>query len=133
MLPGFTFHHIGYATRSISKTADFFIQIGYRLSDLVYDEKQRVTIAFLSREDSPLIELVELVDELSPVAGVLKKNGVTPYHVCYQVEDIYKAIVDLKKLRFVLLFEPVEAIALENRLICYLYHKEVGLIEILGK
>jgi len=34
---------------------------------------------------------------------------------------------------FIPLFRPVEAIALDNRLICYLYRKDVGFIEIVNK
>ncbi len=133
MFTGFSFHHIGYATTSIKVTAAFFESIGYHLSDTIMDVEQHVNIALLSKENTPLIELVEVIDEKSPVNNIVKKNGVTAYHICYEVEEIEKAISFLKKKRFVLLFKPVVAVALESKLICYLYHKDVGLIELLQK
>ena len=59
--------------------------------------------------------------------------GVTPYHICYEVDDIYLAVSDLKKKRFIPLFNPIEAVALGNRKICYLFNQAVGLIELLNK
>lgn len=133
MFSNYHFHHIGYATQSIENTALFFLQLGYTKTETLHDINQNVNIAFLKKDDSPIIELVELIDEKSPIFNILEKNGVTPYHICYEVNDIMEAITELRKLRFTLLFNPVNAIALDNRLICYLYKKEVGLIEILQK
>jgi methylmalonyl-CoA/ethylmalonyl-CoA epimerase len=39
----------------------------------------------------------------------------------------------LRKQRFIQLFNPVPAIALNNRKICYLFNKDVGLIELVEK
>ena len=133
MLLNFRFHHIGIATKSIENTFAFYHQLGYVKSEVVYDKNQHVNIVLLSKSDSPIIELVEMIDEKSPVYNLLKKNGVVPYHVCYEVDDILSATAELRKQRFVLLFKHVDAIALGGRQISYLYNKEVGLIEILQK
>lgn len=133
MLSNFCFHHVGYATRSIEDTADFFLQLDYVSSNVVYDKNQHVNILLLSKENSPIIELVEMIDEKSPVYNIVNKNGVMPYHICYEVDNIDQAIVSLRKLHFVQLFKPIVAIAFEGRAICYLYNKNVGLIEILQK
>ncbi|NDP22089.1 MAG: VOC family protein [Paludibacter sp.] len=133
MLSNFSFHHVGYATKSIEKTSKVFQELGYTISDTSFDTLQHVKIALLKKKDSPQIELVEMIDETSPVSKILEKNGVTTYHVCYEVQDIELAIAELRKQKFVLLFNPVVAVALDNRLICYLFHKDVGLIELLQK
>ncbi len=133
MLSEFRFHHIGYAVHEIRETAAYYINAGWQLSDEITDEKQNSKISFLTREGFPLIELVAPVDEKSPVVEILKKNGVTAYHVCYEVDDIDEAISKLRKLQYVQLFKPVEAIALNNRKICYLYNNKTGLIEIIEK
>lgn len=133
MLSEFSFHHIGYAVHEIRETAAYYINAGWQLSDEITDEKQNSKISFLTREGFPLIELVAPVDEKSPVVEILKKNGVTAYHVCYEVDDIDEAISKLRKLQYVQLFKPVEAIALNNRKICYLYNNKTGLIEIIEK
>ena len=77
--------------------------------------------------------MVQPVDKNSPVCGTLKKVGVSPYHFCYEVNDLLKTLEELEKQGFKILVEPVEAIAFNNRKICFLYHIDVGLIELLEK
>ena len=131
MLPDFTFHHIGYAVRDIACTAEYYTNAGWTCSEIIVDPIQNVRIAFLQRENTPLIELVAPEDENSPVNQTLHKVGVSPYHICYEVPDMQDAISRLRRMRFLPLFKPVPAIALQNREICYLYNQNVGLIEIL--
>ncbi len=95
MLNYFRFHHIGYAVNDIYTTADYYIKAGWDLSIQVIDKNQNTKIAFLTKVNFPLIELVAPVDEKSPIVKTLDKMGVTPYHVCYEVDDIYLAVSDL--------------------------------------
>ena len=133
MLSSFRFHHIGYAVHDIEVTAEYYTKAGWTLFDLQVDEIQNAKIAFLSKEGMPLIELIAPVDENSPVVKTLEKVGVSTYHLCYEVDDIETAIAELRKQKYIVLFTPVEAIALDNKKICYLYNKNTGLIEIVGK
>ena len=127
------FHHVGIAVHSIDETAKWYVGLGYRLTETIEDPIQNVRIAFLKREDSPLLELVQPVDKTSPVYNILKKVGVSAYHFCYEIADLQKAIEDLESQDFRLLVEPVQAIAFNNRKISFLYHLEIGLIELLEK
>lgn len=131
MISGLIFDHIGYATPSIEKTAQYYLNAGYVMSDIVYDPVQNVNISFLSKSEMPLIELLEPVDSYSPIVKTIEKSGVTPYHVCYRVFDIEDSIKQLKVLKFIPLSKPVKAIAFDNRMICFLFNKDVGLIELL--
>ncbi|OQA94741.1 MAG: hypothetical protein BWY22_02363 [Bacteroidetes bacterium ADurb.Bin217] len=133
MFEKYEFHHIGYAVKSIEETAKFFLFLGYTITKTVIDPIQRVHIAFLLKEHTPCIELVQPIDDESPVVSILQKNGVTPYHICYEVEDINEAISEMRKQKFIPLFNPVPALAFDNRLICYFFNKNVGLIELLNK
>ena len=130
MLSDFIFHHIGVATPSIEKTSKLYLSAGYSMSNIILDTIQNVRIAFLRKNNMPTIELLEPVDETSPVYKTISKSGVSPYHSCYEVVDIANAILRLKKMNYIPLFSPVSAVALENRKICFLYNKEVGLIEL---
>lgn len=132
MLAEFKFHHIGYAVEAIEPTAEVYRNAGWEITEEVIDPLQNVRISFAHKEGMPLIEFVAPVDENSPVVDILNKNGqtATPYHICYEVENIEMAIKQLRKMRYVALFNPVPAIALHGRLICYLYKKEIGLIEL---
>jgi methylmalonyl-CoA/ethylmalonyl-CoA epimerase len=124
------FHHIGYAVRDIAATAEYYLNADWQVSDVQIDEIQNVKIAFLSKPAMPLIELIAPIDETSPVVKTLDKVGVSTYHVCYETTDIRQTVVELRKQKYIPLFNPVEAVALNNCKICYLYNKNVGLIEI---
>ena len=127
------FHHVGVAVRSIEETAKWYVGVGYSISNTIEDPVQNVRIAFLKRDDSPLLELVQPVDKTSPVSNILKKVGVSAYHFCYETSDLQKTIEDLENKDFKILVEPVEAIAFNHRKICFLYHLDIGLIELLEK
>ena len=127
------FHHVGIAVRSIEETAKWYVGAGYSLTATIEDPIQNVYIAFLKRADSPLLELVQPVDNTSPVYNILKKVGVSAYHFCYETDNLQKKIEELEEQDFRVLVEPVEAIAFNNRKISFLYHLEIGLIELLEK
>jgi methylmalonyl-CoA/ethylmalonyl-CoA epimerase len=128
-----TFHHIGYAVHDIYITSRYYVQAGWHQSNIQIDEIQNVKIAFLTKNAFPPIELVAPVNEQSPIVKTLQKSGISPYHICYETDDIEQSIKELKKQHFLLLFKPIPAVAFGNRKICYLYNKDVGLIEILEK
>ena len=128
-----TFHHVGIAVRSIEDSAKWYQAEGYTLSETILDLIQNVSVAFLERADSPCLELVQPVDSASPVNNILKKVGVSAYHFCYEVADIQQKIKELEQQDFRLMVEPVPAIAFQNRRICFLYHIDNGLIELLEK
>lgn len=130
MLQNLSFHHIGYAVKDIDATAQFYLNAGWRKSDTTIDSIQNTYIAFLYKVGNPTIELVAPVDKQAPICNILKRSGVGTYHVCYSVPDIEKAVVELRAQRFMPLFEPVEAAAIDNHRICYLMHPQVGLIEL---
>jgi len=133
MLSDAIFHHVGIAVESIEKTAILFTEAGYKMTTVVFDPKQNVNISFLEKDGSPLLELVEPVDEKSPVRNILNKVGVSAYHFCYEVGNLNDSIAQLRKKKFMLLVKPVETVAFDGRKVCFLYHRETGLTELLEK
>lgn len=131
MLPSFRFHHIGIATRSINATAAYYTQAGYAKTDNTIDPRQNVEICFLEKDGMPLVELLAPVDDQSPVNRTLASVGVAPYHCCYAVDNIDDAARELRQMRFALVARPTEAVALGGRRVCFLYNKDVGLVELL--
>jgi len=124
------FHHIGIACRDIDKTREFYLGLGYTASPVVDDPLQHVRICFLDKEGAPRLELLQPLDDQSPVAHTLATAGVTPYHFCYEVRNIDEAIAALRTKRFLLVSGPVPACALGDRRIAFLYNKNNGLIEL---
>ena len=125
-----TFHHIGIACRDIAKTQAFYLGQGYTASPIVEDPLQHVRISFLEKEGAPRIELLEPLDDQSPVARTLATSGVSPYHMCYEVQDIEAAVNHLRGQRFLLVNGPVPACAMDDRRIAFLFQKNTGLIEL---
>lgn len=130
MLPYFKFHHIGVAVKEIDATASVYEQGGYKRSSSIFDSVQNVNICWLTKEDMPIVELLAPVDEQSPVNKTLEKNGVTPYHTCYVVESIEVAVAELRKQKYVMVSKPAEAVAFCGSRVCFLFNKNVGLIEL---
>ncbi len=124
--------HIGYVTKNIEKTAETFKFLGYQAGPIVDDDTQKTRICFLKKTGEVNIELVEPYPENATMQKMLKK-GATPYHTCYTVEDIQQAYDQLKDVGFTPLFAPVAAPAFNNRLICYFWKNDIGLIEIVEK
>lgn len=130
MLPEFKFHHIGVATNDLGATAKLFERGGYHRSAIILDSVQHVNICWLTREGCPIVELLAPVDELSPVKTTLEKNGVTPYHMCYVVQNIDEVTLKLRELHYVMVSKPVEAVAFCGARVAFFYNKAVGLIEL---
>ena len=125
--------HIGYAVHDILKTAQYYVEGGWSLSNMYEETIQNTKIAFLTKSGQPTIELVSPLDGVSPVDNILKHNGVSPYHMCYVVDDMMAAVEELYEEGFKPLFMPVRTIAMDNREICYLHHMELGAIEIVSR
>ena len=130
MLDSFKFHHIGIAVKDIDKTATIYVNGGYEMSGIIFDPIQNVDICWLTKDGMPVVELLAPVDESSPICKIIDKNGVIPYHICYVVDDIDQAIAELRKLKYVLVSKPVEAVAIHNCKVAFLHHRHVGLIEL---
>ena len=123
---------MGYVTDDIAKTAETFRLLGYTADQIVDDDTQRTRICFLRKEGEPNIELVEPFEDNKTMQKMLKR-GVMPYHTCYEVDDIMTAYEEMVDQDFTPLFKPVAAPAFDNRLICYFWKSEVGLIELVNR
>lgn len=133
MLNDMEFHHIGVAVFSIEKTSSTYAQLGYAKTDTVFDPIQHVNICFLTKDGEPTVELLEPADDKSPVCDTLKKNGVTPYHTCYAVDNLSKAADELKSMRYLPLGKAVAAVAFGGKSVQFFYHKNMGLIELVER
>ena len=128
------FHHIGIACHDIERTRAFYESMGYMAGRVVSDAAQGVNVCFMEHDSAPRLELLQPLSDDSPVLRTLNAVGVSPYHQCYQVDDIEQAIKTLRRQqRFVLVSRPVPACALNGKRVAFLYHKDVGLIELLEK
>ena len=127
------FHHFGIACKDILKTGTLYKEMVYEVGETVFDPLQNVNICFLTHPTMPLVELLSPIDETSPVVQILNKVGVTPYHTCYEVDDLEEAIKRFRKQRYVVVAKPKNACAIENRRVSFLYNPDMGLIELVER
>lgn len=123
------FNHIGVLVSDIYSAMKIYAELGYSFSEIVRDPIQQVDIVFASMVESPVIELISPTIN-SKLCNLLGRNGSGPYHVCYETKNINSDISFFKKLKFILVSNPVEAIAFNGRKICFLYNKDIGLVEL---
>lgn len=129
MVTGLRFHHIGYAVKSLQKAKERFATLGYTLSDDLEVDTQDALVAYARKDGSPLVELLEPMSPNSPVQKMIDvRPGV--YHICFAVNDINASIEDLQKEKFVLLAEPVPGHGLDDALTSFLFHRDIGLIQL---
>ena len=125
------FHHIGIACFSIDESKTFYEQIGYQASATIDDPIQNIRICFLEKEGMPSMELLAPTNEKSPVNRILQAQGVIPYHICYEVNDLEQTMTILRKnQKFVCVSKPAPACAFNNRHVAFMFRKDVGLIEL---
>lgn len=130
-----TFHHIGIACYDIEESSLFYLSQGYRKTETVYDPIQNVNICFCEKLEGggACVELISPKDDTSPVCKNLQKNGVSPYHICYEAENLEESITELKKQKFLMVSKPSPAVAFGGKRVCFLFSKSVGLVEIVEK
>ena len=127
------FHHIGYAISSLAESLDIFLSLGYKkVSKTERDELRKVEILFVEN-DGVLVELISPLSSDSPISNVLKRVGNSAYHICYEVDNINSKIAELRKMRFIVVEKPTQAIAINNRRVAFLYNPKYGLLELLEK
>jgi methylmalonyl-CoA/ethylmalonyl-CoA epimerase len=123
-------HHKGYAIKNIDSSVEEFEKLGYKVQgDKIFDEKRNVCIQFMIL-DGYLIELISPMNGNSSVNNIISKIGNSPYHICYETPDINIEIKTLLKNGYILLEAASEAIAIENRLVAFLFRKDMGIIEL---
>jgi len=126
-------HHIGYAVDEMDGAIKKFEDLGYALiGEKTEDKLRKVVIAFVKSGDT-LVELIAPSGTGSPVDRVIEKNGATPYHICYEVEDIAETCSLLKKEGWTILIKPAPAPAISGAPVAFLYNKIIGLIELVEK
>ena len=125
--------HIGYLTGDIAATGKAFEKLGYQMGEIVNDDTQRTRICFLTKADEVRVELVEPYENNRTMQKMLTKQGVSPYHTCYEVDNVDSEYEHLIQEDWIALFKPVAAPAFGNRKICYFWNAEIGFIELVNK
>jgi len=112
-------HHIGVVVPSLEnarKELTKFIPLN-GINEISFIESQKVNVQFLNLGEV-FLELIEPVGEASPVYK-FAKNGGGFHHLCYEVRDINKKILELEKKGARTIVRPVKGF--EDRSIAFVF------------
>ena len=116
--------HIGIAVSSVDKAKDFYQAVGLEISHVEIVEEQGVKTAFLKVGESN-IELLEPINENSPVFKFIEKRGEGIHHIAFKVENINQVLTFLKEKGFRLINEKPTKGA-HGKLIAFVHPKSTG-------
>ncbi|HHV26541.1 methylmalonyl-CoA epimerase [Anaerosalibacter bizertensis] len=89
--------HIGIAVKDLKKALKFYEEIlGLKCENTEVVEEQKVKVAFLPIGDTE-VELLESTEANGPIAKYIEKRGEGVQHIAYRVDDIEKAIEEMKE------------------------------------
>ncbi len=126
--------HIGYAVRDMETAKVCFEAFGFEFTENEVDEMRNVNVSIGRQNKGGVrVELLAPLDGVkSPIDGYLKKIGSTPYHICYQVNDMDRTIGKLLELGFTQMGYPASSMPL-NGIVCFLYSAEIGVVELITR
>lgn len=88
--------HIGVAVSNLEESVKFYEEIlGLKLQGIETVEEQKVKVAFLPVGDTE-VELLEATTPDSPIAKFIEKKGQGVQHIAFRVENIEKALEEMK-------------------------------------
>lgn len=123
-------HHVGYLAKNIEKTEKKFFDLGYTVeSPTAYDEIRKINIEFLVNGDYR-VELIQPMSEDSPMFPLLKRYKNSPYHFCYEVENLEQSVKELSENGYTVIQEPEIAPCIEGRKVAFLNNISMGIIEL---
>lgn len=131
-VPGLFFHHVGIACRAFAAEEEVFSALGYtRESEEFMDPIQGIFGVFLIGE-GPRLELLRETAEGQRLTPWLRK-GIKLYHFGYEVDDMDRAIAQLRAFGAGLVVAPVPAVAFGGRKIAFFMLPNRLLIELISR
>ncbi|MCR2045660.1 methylmalonyl-CoA epimerase [Anaerosalibacter massiliensis] len=89
--------HIGIAVKDLEKALKFYEEmLGLKCEGTEVVEEQKVKVAFLPMGDTE-VELLESTEPNGPIAKYIEKRGEGIQHIAYRVDNIEKAIEEMKE------------------------------------
>ena len=116
--------HVGIAVKNLDEAVKFYESLGFKASGYEVVAEQKVKVAFLPCGDSEL-ELLESTDPEGPIAKFIEKNGPGIQHIAIRVDDIDKALEELKE-KGVRLIDQTPRYGAGNARIAFVHPKATG-------
>lgn len=126
-------HHIGYLVKNIDKATVEFQHLGYSIiNEKCHDDYRKVDITFLNN-NGYVVELISPAGEDSVVSGLMSRYKNSPYHICYEVDDLESAASMLGANGFAAIDEAAPAPAIDGRRVQFFVNRYMGMIELVER
>lgn len=117
--------HIGIAVNSIDEKLKVWRDmLGLELTSIEDVPDQKVRVAVLPIGDVS-IELLEPLDETSTIRKFIDKKGEGLHHLCFEVNNIEKILLEMKS-KGVLLIDETPRIGASGKKIAFIHPKDMG-------
>ena len=128
-------NHVGVATPSIAESVKLYRDVlgATNITETKAMPEQGVYVCFVDLPNSQ-IELIEPIDETSPITGFLAKNPKGgQHHVCFEVADIHAAVAEMRAKGVTVLGTGEPRIGAHGTPVVFLHPKDMGgvLIELM--
>jgi methylmalonyl-CoA/ethylmalonyl-CoA epimerase len=113
--------HICFAVKNLQDGIAYWEDVfGYKqMTKIVENSLQKVRVAFLSKDDSIIIKLIEPLESNQSLLNFVNRGGGF-HHVCFKCSDIDEKIDELNKKGLLTLVPPQEGEAFNNKRIAFL-------------
>jgi len=124
--------HIGIAVKSLEEGIEHWLTaFGYRQATrIVVNTLQHVRVAFLKKENSLPVKLIEPTDPSSPVYALAQRGGGL-HHLCFKCTKLDEEISRLSAMGMKVLVKPQPGEAFENEKIAFIFAKQGLNIELI--
>ena len=116
--------HVGIAVKNLDEAVKFYESLGFKATGYEVVAEQKVKVAFLPCGDSE-IELLESTEPDGPIARFIEKNGPGIQHIAIRVDNIDKALEELKE-KGVRLIDQTPRYGAGNARIAFVHPKATG-------
>jgi len=127
-------NHIGIVVSDVIKEAQFYKAMGFAVSEVIINKAQKVKEVFVEQNSLTTIELLEPLNEQSPVSNFLKQGG-GMHHLCYEIDEEINCFLSKQKgLGAVIIRQPIYDIAFDRK-IAFFYNngKIIEVVEALSQ
>ena len=125
--------HLGLVVENIQKYFNEFLMpvLGIKeLSEVYIDYNQLSKVAFVNTANECRIELIEPLNESSPVSQVLRKRKGSLHHMCFFADDFDSDIKRMQDNKCLMISPPKPAVAFDNRRVVFFFTPTYEVIEI---
>ena len=121
-------YHIAIAVNNLSDAEKLYEDVvGLKIThrEEIPEQGVRATMLQPAGKTGTAIELLEAIDESSPIAKFIEKKGEGIHHICFYVDDIEKSLNELKD-KGVKLIDEKPRIGAYNSKVAFIHPKAMN-------